>query len=156
MTPPPAPLLIRRAASSEQRALEALQLRAALMNAGDRAALLANPGIVELPIAQIQSGNVFVAERDGVILGFVVVLPRDDGEAELDGLFVEPSAWRGGIGRALVEVGCAFAQTLGASLLHVVGNHHAAAFYKSCGFEPVGETQTQFGPAPLLRKRLSP
>src|ERR1700739_4314278 len=44
---------IRRAAVSEQKELEDLQLRASLTNAGDRDALLAYPDAIELPLAQI-------------------------------------------------------------------------------------------------------
>ena len=100
---------IRLARRSEQRTLEALQRRASLMNETDRENLLAHPDAIELPVAQIEADRVFVAERDGSILGFSVVLSRDDGDAELDGLFVEPSSWRNGIGRTLVEAAAAFA-----------------------------------------------
>ena len=77
--------------------------------------------------------------------GFAVVLPREDGDADLDGLFVEPAAWRQGIGRALVESCCRSARFDGAALLHVIGNPHAKAFYCSCGFVTVGTVQTRFG-----------
>jgi hypothetical protein len=56
--------LIRRAVASEQKELEDLQLRASLTNPGDRDALLANPDAIELPLAQIAAGGVFVAERN--------------------------------------------------------------------------------------------
>src|SRR5215469_3547999 len=94
---------IRPAVSSERKDLEALQWRASLTNSGDRYALLANADAIELPIEQIDAGCVFVAEWDGVIAGFSTVLPRDDGQAELDALFVEPTIRRRGIGRLLVE-----------------------------------------------------
>jgi|SRR5436190_6663475 len=54
-------------------------------------------------IEQIAAGCVFVAERDGVIAGFATVVPRSDGGAELDTLFVEPHLWKQGIGRRLVD-----------------------------------------------------
>jgi hypothetical protein len=71
------------------------QWRASLGNPGDRDALLANPDAIALPIEQIAAGCVFVAERDGVVAGFAAVVPRPDGGAELDALFVEPplEAW---------------------------------------------------------------
>ena len=53
-------LLIRPAVTSEQKELEELQLRASLTNAGDRDALLAHPDAIELPLAQISAGGVFV------------------------------------------------------------------------------------------------
>ena len=69
-------LSIRVAVASEHKALEALQVRASLSNANDREALLANPDAIALPLEQIASGQVFVAERDGAIVGFAAVLPR--------------------------------------------------------------------------------
>jgi GNAT superfamily N-acetyltransferase len=92
----------RLAVPAERSALEELQRRASLMWEEDRAALLANPDAIELPLEQITGGRTVVAENAGQLLGFSVVLPRDDGDAELDGLFVEPTYWRHGLGRALV------------------------------------------------------
>src|SRR6476659_447734 len=94
---------IRPARLDEQTMLEGLQRRASLNNPGDRDALLANPDAIQLPADQIYAGRVFVAERDGAIVGFAAVLPRDDRDTELDGLFVEPHLWGQGTGRALVE-----------------------------------------------------
>jgi ribosomal protein S18 acetylase RimI-like enzyme len=135
--------------------LEALQLRASLMNEADRDSLLAHPDAVELPLAQIEAGRVFVAEGDGLILGFSVVLPREDGDSELDGLFVEPATWRNGIGRSLVDAAAGLAKAEGASALHVIGNWHAIGFYRSCGFELLGEAQTRFSTAAVMRKDLA-
>ena len=56
------PLTIRPAVAAERKALEALQWRASLANPGDREALLANPDAIDLPLAQIEAGAVFVAE----------------------------------------------------------------------------------------------
>jgi GNAT superfamily N-acetyltransferase len=126
------------------------------MNDADRENLLAHPDAVELPVAQIDAGRVFVAERDGSILGFSVVLSRDDGDAELDGLFVDPSNWRRGTGRRLVDAAAAFAIAAGASALHVIGNPHSAGFYHVCGFELLGEAATRFGTGLVMRKDLHP
>jgi hypothetical protein len=49
--------LIRCAVISEQKELEALQLRESLTNAGDRDALLAHPDAIELPIDLCVVGN---------------------------------------------------------------------------------------------------
>lgn len=80
--------------------MEDLQLRASLTNEGDREALLANPDAIDLPIEQIVSGDVFVLELSGFIAGFAALQPRPDGDAELDGLFVEPNIRRRGVGRS--------------------------------------------------------
>ena len=145
---------IRIADATEQRALEALQWRASLNNAGDREALLANPGAIELPIHQIEAGGVFVAEVDGVVQGFAAILPREDGDSELDALFVEPGAWRQGIGRALIEYCCSAARLAGAASLHVTGNPHAEGFYRACGFSTLGTRQMQFGIGLLMKRGL--
>jgi GNAT superfamily N-acetyltransferase len=80
---------------------------------------------------------------------------RADNDAELDGLFVEPSAWRHGTGRALVEAACARARSEGARLLHVIAGREAAAFYQACGFELLGEARTRFGTALAMRRMLA-
>src|SRR5262244_1526044 len=96
-------LVMRPAHPSEQKELEALQRRASLTNEGDRDALLAHPDAIEVPLAQIASGNVFVAESNGTIVGFAAVEPRADGDSELDALFVDPNMRRRGIARSLIE-----------------------------------------------------
>lgn len=147
-------LAIRVAKKSEQRALEALQWRASLNNPGDRDALLANPDAIELSLDQISGAGVFVAERAGVIEGFSAVLLRTDGQAELDVLFVEPTIWRSGVGRSMVEHCCEYARSLGAATVYVVGNPHAKDFYAACGFEIFGEHQTRFGIGIVMRKMI--
>lgn len=143
---------IRLAVMSERKALEALQWRSSLEHAEYKEALLANPDAIELPAAQIESGSVFVAGLEGVIAGFAVLLPRADGDYELDGLFVEPDRWRRGLGRALVEHCCTVARAAGATSLHVVSNPHAEGFYRSCQFMNLGTTDTRFGAALLMRR----
>ncbi len=75
----------------ERQALEDLQRRAALAYDIYRPALLANPGVIDLPLSQLEEQRVRVAEERGTVLGFSVVLPRDE-VCELDGLFVEPDS----------------------------------------------------------------
>ena len=146
--------IFRLAVPAERSALEALQRRASLVSEEDRAALLAHPDAIELPLEQITGGRTVVAESAGQLLGFAVVLRRDDGDAELDGLFVEPTHWRHGVGRALVEQAESMATADGAASLWVTANTSALRFYDSCGFVTVGEVQTRFRPAPKMRKSI--
>jgi N-acetylglutamate synthase-like GNAT family acetyltransferase len=143
----PARLTIRPARVDEREALEALQWRASLANPGDREVLLAHPDAIELPLRQVEAGQVFVAEQNGSVLGFAAILDRDDGVLELDGLFVEPEHWKRGVGRALVEHCAVAARQAGRSSLHVVANFHAEGFYRRCGFKSIGPWETQFAPA---------
>jgi len=151
-------LTLRLAKPAERSELEALQLRASLIWEEDRARLLAalrdNPNFIEIPPEQITGGRVLVAESDGRLVGFAVVLRRDDGQGELDGLFVEPDCMRQGIGSQLVREAERVAIRDGASFLHVIANRQASKFYAANGFELIGEAQTAFGPAPAMRKVL--
>jgi len=145
--------IVRLALEGERDALESLQWRASLNNPGDRDALLANPDAIHLAVDQIRSDLVFVAEVDGVLAGFAAVLPRPDGDVELDGLFVDPGMQRRGIGQALVDRCAAFARDHRAAALHVIGNPHAEAFYRAAGFELTGHYETRFGPGLLLQRK---
>ena len=136
---------IRTARPDERLMLESLQRRASLSNPGDRDALLANPDAIAVPIEQITESCVFVAERDGSVAGFAAVVPRADGGAELDALFVEPHLWKQGIGRRLVDHVADVARVRAATFLHVIGNPHAKGFYVSCGFIVSGTVETRFG-----------
>jgi GNAT superfamily N-acetyltransferase len=144
----------RLAVPAERRALEDLQRRASLVWEEDRDALLANPDAIELPLEQITNGRTIVAENVGELLGFAVVLRRDDGDAELDGLFVDPTQWRHGIGRELLEQAERIATSDGAASLWVTANTRALGFYGACGFVTVGEVATRFRPAPRMRKTI--
>jgi GNAT superfamily N-acetyltransferase len=147
---------IRPARLNEREALEDLQLQASLMVMQDRADLLANLDAVDLPADQIADGNVYVCETDDGVVGFGVVLPRTDGDAELDGLFVRPDVWGEGYGRLLVAYGEGLARAAGARQLHVIANAAALGFYTACGFTGVGRVQTQFKPAVAMVKALAP
>ena len=147
---------IRPAVPAERALLEALQSRASLSNPGDRSALLHHPDAIDVPLEQVEAGQVFIAERAGAIVGFAAVIPRDDGNAELDALFVEPCEWRQGIGRLLVAHAVEVARASGAEALHVVGNPHAEAFYRASGFETTGTFKTRFGNGLLMRRLLPP
>ena len=149
-----ADVTIRSALVAEKQLLEALQLRASLNNPGDREALLRHPDAIDIPADQLAGGLVFIAESADVIVGFAAILARDDGNSELDALFVEPTLWRRGYGKTLVDHCVEAARDRGSAALHVVGNPHAEAFYRACGFELVGTEQTRFGTGLLMRKTL--
>jgi len=146
--------VIRTALPSEQRHLEELERRAGLANPGDREAILIHPEIIEVPLEQIVSGDVFVLEAKGVVAGFASVKSRQDGDTDLDGLFVDPVMQRSGFGRLLVDYCAGIARARDSKALHVIGNPHAEDFYLACEFEQVGTTKTRFGPGLLMRRTL--
>jgi GNAT superfamily N-acetyltransferase len=89
---------------------------------------------------------VIVAEIDGEVVGFAAVVG-----GELDGLFVEPDLWGGGIGRVLVDAATHEARNRGLAL-KVIANPRARRFYENCGFSVEGEEQTRFGPGLRMTK----
>jgi len=147
-------LVIRPARADEREVLEQLQWRSSLIWESHRDDLLAHPDAIDLPAEWIAAGRVFVAERLGEAVGFCVVLSRGAGEAELDGMFVDPGAMGGGVGRELMAQAERIARSVGAGVLMVVADPHAERFYLKLGFERAGETVTRFGAAHLLRKPL--
>ena len=125
----------------ERPNLEALQRRASMALPEYRAQLEAHPDAVDLPAEQIDQGQVIVAEANGQVAGFAVVIG-----GELDGLFVEPDLWGRGIGAALIEEATHEARRRGYTL-SVTASLSARDFYEKCGFIFEGEAQTRFGPA---------
>lgn len=134
-------MIIRPARADEREALEELQRRASLALDEYREQLEAHPDAIELPIEQVERGDVLVAEVGGETAGFAAL----DG-GELDGLFVVPARWRQGIGRALVEAAVHEGRRRGLSLT-VTAGPGAREFYESCGFRVEGDAETRFGPA---------
>lgn len=145
---------IRPAKISERQSLEDLQRRASLGNEADREALLANPDAIEISGECFASGHVFVSELHNSVVGFAVVIHRSDRDFDLDGLFVDPDWWLGGVGRMLVEYCAEFSRAHGAARLHVVGNPHAEGFYLRNQFDSVGVVSTRFGPGLLMCRNL--
>jgi N-acetylglutamate synthase-like GNAT family acetyltransferase len=141
---------IRPASVAERGALERLQRRSSVHEPMYRAQLAARPDAIELPMEQITGGRVRVAEQNGAVLGFAVLLDRGGDACELDGLFVEPDRMRAGVGRRLVEDAMRVACERGVTRIDVVANPQAVAFYEAVGFTRVGEAQTRFGPAPRM------
>lgn len=149
-----AEIRIRAARPEDQPALLHIMWQTILDTEGDREALLARPEMVQVPAEQLTPETACVAEIAGTAAGFAIVLPRPNGDAELDGLFVDPPLQRRGIGRALVAEARRLASAIGAASLYVVANDDALAFYRSVGFIEVGTAQTELRVVPLMRLAL--
>lgn len=147
--------MIRRASPGEREALEALQRRASDVWEEYRADLATHPDAIALDRELIEAGRVRVAASPaGEVLGFSVVLSPEDGACVLDGLFVEPGAMRGGIGRALVDDAAERARAEGATRIDVIANPRATGFYERVGFVEGRPEQTRFGPARWMHRAL--
>jgi len=143
-------ITIRFGRVDERGLLEDLQRRASLMWDAYRPYLLANPDVIDLPLAQLRDGRVRVAEWQGRVAGFAALLPKA-GFCELDGLFVEPQLWGRGIARALIADALALARADGAGRIETVANPRAEGFYARLGFTVMGRAETQFGPANRMK-----
>jgi GNAT superfamily N-acetyltransferase len=148
-------ITIRPARPDDQPALLHIMWQTILDTESDRELLLANPEVVQVPVEHLTPATACVAEISGTVAGFAIVLPRPGGDAELDGMFVDPPLQRRGIGRALVAEVRRLATIMGATHLDVVAGEDALAFYRSVGFVEVGTAQTQFRLVPLLRMALA-
>lgn len=92
--------LIRQALATDQERLEALQCAASLATGEHHQELLDNPDVFGIAVENI--AHTLVAECDGQVVGFCTVLPRSADVAEVDAVFIDPGAWRQGIGRLLL------------------------------------------------------
>jgi len=91
----------------------------------------------------------FIAERDGEIVGAVLVVENSAHEAQLRLLFVEPKARGLGIGRTLVSECARFSRAVGYRTLALWTNdvlHAARHLYEEAGFELIEERKhDEFG-----------
>jgi GNAT superfamily N-acetyltransferase len=104
-------------------------------------------------------GRTTVLERDGRLLGFASHGPSRDepGAGEVWALYAHPDAWSSGVGRALLEEGLAFLDTLrlAETMLWVLdGNLRAVRFYERAGFGLDGGAKDDGGlPHRRMRRR---
>ncbi|OLY73880.1 GNAT family acetyltransferase [Pseudomonas sp. ATCC PTA-122608] len=86
---------------------------------------------------------VFVAEVEGRVVGWIVVSPSRDEDAnpgetgEVQALYVLAEHWGTGVGRALWLWGLEYLASLGletATLWVLAGNHRAIRFYRNAGW----------------------
>jgi GNAT superfamily N-acetyltransferase len=127
-------------------------MRASLAWHAYRAALQTHPDATEIPVHQINNGQVLVASQAGKIIGFVAL--EFEGRAEIDGLFVNPDSWRAGIGRRLIGWADTVAVKRGCTTIWVTANTEAAGFYEKCGFVRFGTVETRFARAVRMNKRV--
>lgn len=105
----------------------------------------------------------FVAERDGVVVGFCgMALPSRDGDlgegvAEIGAIYVSPDLWRSGVGSELL--GAALSELRGGdwravALWVLAENHRALGFYGQFGFAADGATRSERTGQAEIRLRL--
>ena len=92
-----------------------------------------------------EAGAVFVAASGADVLGFCAFATpsrdADAGVAEIGAIYVDPPAWRSGVGRALMEAALTELRRNGwrsVTLWVLAKNRRAREFYARFGFEPDG------------------
>ncbi len=93
--------------------------------------------------------RLIVAERAGVVLGYSRI-SGDPPVGELDGLFVDPSAMRQGLGTILLRHAVGTAARLGMVRLSIDSDPYAEPFYRHAGAVRVGEAESTVFPDRVL------
>jgi ribosomal protein S18 acetylase RimI-like enzyme len=100
----------------------------------------------------------FVVEEAGEVVGFAGVGPSLEGsdDGELYTIYLHPSRWGTGIGRALMRRAEEALRASGfqSAILYVLeGNHRAERFYRAAGWEEDGSKVDQFQGATVTEVR---
>lgn len=149
------PVSVRPARRSDHDQMAAVYRDASLSNNGDRAVLLANPQLLIFDPAPVEEGRSLVAVAGDAVVGFVTT--RCDGErCELEDMFVTPSWMRRGVATLLMTEAVHAAREKGASVIDVIANGHALAFYGHVGFLHDHEVQLEFGRGYRMHLALRP
>ncbi|NND06848.1 MAG: MarR family transcriptional regulator/GNAT family N-acetyltransferase [Saprospiraceae bacterium] len=94
-----------------------------------------------------KGGSIFMAKKQGVIVGTVALLPAGEDEIELGRMAVHPEFRGLGIGSKLLRTAIGFARTNGSRCIILYSNKRlkpALHLYKKYGFEEVALEQTEY------------
>ena len=146
---------IRRARTSEADALTALAARSKGHWGYDAAFMELVRDAMTLRPEDIDRHQVWVLESSsGDPIGYHRVITGDP--AELEDLWVEPSAIGSGAGRRLFEHALEVARSVGASGLEIDADPNAVGFYERMGAVQIGRTESKLIPGRMLpRFRIS-
>lgn len=134
---------IRPARPEERDGLSRIKRNASLAESDQAEALLRLPGAFAIDRLE----QTFVAERAGALIGFAAAAPADEGDWEIEDLFVEPAHWRQGVGALLVREAVRRAAAAGARRVKVIAGARARPFYEAQGFRMTGSVMTELEPA---------
>jgi GNAT superfamily N-acetyltransferase len=141
---------IRRARPDEATALSELAFRAKAHWGYDAEFMAACRNDLTMTAEDIVSSMVYVAVDDESVAGFYCLHVHDGGEAELDDLFVEPSAMGQGVGQRLWQHAVTTAQQHGCYQLMLQSDPHAEGFYRAMGAERCGDSESTVTPGRML------
>ena len=145
---PPGDLALRTARPDDAAALTELALRSKASWGYDAAFMAACTEELTIPPGRC-GPRLVVAERAGVLVGYAE-LAGDPPAVELLGLFVEPAAQGGGIGRVLFDDAVQRARALGATTLFWDADPYAEEIYARLGGRTVGSEPSGCVPGRML------
>lgn len=115
--------------------------------------------IAEYVLDNDAGGRVWLAERDGQLVGCTAIALRDGATAQLRWVLVDTTARGVGLGRRLVEAALDFSRESGCSgvfLESTDGLPESQALYDDLGFETVSSNDEELwdGVRPLIRMQM--
>lgn len=145
-----APLVIRPAVRSDVEILTDLAMRSKASHGYDAAFM--EQCREELAIAEqtLRERDVWLAETDGVIVGFFALEPPADGVCEVNPIFVEPRLQQGGVGRALWQKLEERAHSVSAKAIGLDSDPNAMGFYEKMGLKVTGWSPSGSIPGRML------
>jgi N-acetylglutamate synthase-like GNAT family acetyltransferase len=102
----------------------------------------------------VATNQVYVAEREGELLGFYALIVRKD-KAELDHMWVAPEHIGTGVGKELFIHAMQTAAKQNISEVGILSDPNAEGFYKKMGAHQVGETISEINGKPRSLPRLT-
>ena len=102
----------------------------------------------------VAANQVYVAEREGEVLGFYALIVRQD-KAELDHLWVAPAHIGTGVGKELFVHAMQSAARRNISEVEIASDPNAEGFYRKMGAHRIGETVSEIDGQPRAVPRLT-
>jgi N-acetylglutamate synthase-like GNAT family acetyltransferase len=102
----------------------------------------------------IAANQVYVAEREGELLGFYALIVRQD-KAELDHMWVAPAHIGTGVGKELFIHAMQTAAGRNISAVEILSDPNSEGFYRKMGAHQIGETISEIDGQPRALPRLT-
>ena len=141
---------IRPARPDEASVLSALAFNSKAYWGYDDAFMAACLNELTVSPEAVRNTPTYVIEADDRVLGFYMFSTIEDGNVELDCLFVEPDAIGHGYGKKLMEHAKAAAMAKGCGSIIIQSDPNAESFYRRAGGEVIGHKPSASVPGRLL------
>lgn len=113
----------------------------------ERAAFAEDYAPLFVQLYEMSSDGFYVAEADGLVVGYIVAALTEDREGRVFSLAVDPAFRKRGVAAALLERALELYRSEGIPAVRLevrVDNAPAQALYRRFGFEPVGRLPSYY------------